>query len=142
MKYATLNDHTFALRLELGDDIHATLQAFCSHRNITNAAIQGIGSIQQATLAHYSIQTKQFTNKPFEGVFEVTSLLGNVAQVDNQPFAHIHLTISDSAMQTFGGHLVKGECSATLELIISSYPSAHSKSLDEAIGLKVWDFSE
>jgi uncharacterized protein len=142
MKYAALNDHTYpsyVLRLELGEDIHDTIQMFCAEQHITNAAIEGIGSVDSPTLAHYSIKTKKFTDKHFEGIYEVTSLLGNVARVDGQPFTHLHLTISDETMQVHGGHLVKGECSATLELIVKSFPSEHAKLQDDAIGLKVWD---
>jgi uncharacterized protein len=140
MKYASLNAHTYMLRLEVGDDIHSTLQDFCAVQHIYNAGLQGIGSVESPTLAHYSIETKQFTTKQLDGIFEVTSLLGNIAVVNAKPFAHIHVTISDLHMHTFGGHLMKGEASATLEVILTAYDSHHTKSHDEAIGLKVWDF--
>ncbi|HEY2004351.1 MAG TPA: DUF296 domain-containing protein [Candidatus Saccharimonadia bacterium] len=139
MKHAKLDDHSYVLRLELGDDIHESVQSFCNGNNINNAAIQGIGSVDSPTLAHYSIKTKQFTDKHLDGIFEVTSLLGNVALVDGKPFAHIHVTVSGLDMLAHAGHLVKGECSATLELIITAYPSHHWKADDAAIGLKVWD---
>src|SRR5260370_1238578 len=116
MKHATLNDNTHALRLDPGEDIHATLEDFCQEAGINNAAVEGIGSVEAPTLAHYSIKTKEFTDKHLDGVYEVTSLLGNVALVDGKPFAHMHVTVADIGMQTFGGHLVKGVCSATLEL--------------------------
>lgn len=141
MKFAPLNDHvypSFVLRLERGEDIHETIQHFCTGHDITNAAIEGIGSIEKPALAHYSIETKRFTDKQFAGIYEVTSLLGNVARVEGQPFTHIHATISNEQMQVFGGHLVKGTCSATLELILKSFPSEHAKVQDDHIGLKVW----
>src|SRR5882672_3756349 len=114
MKHANLNDHTFALRLEPGDDIHDSVQSFCAQNSINNAAIQGIGSVDSPTLAHYSMKTKQFSDKRMEGILEVSSLLGNLALVDGKPFAHIHATVSGSDMQAHAGHLVKGTCSATL----------------------------
>jgi predicted DNA-binding protein with PD1-like motif len=145
MKYAPLDDHTYpsyALRLELGEDIHDTIQDFCAGQDIVNASLEGIGSTDSPTLAHYSIQTKQFTDKHLEGIYEVTSMLGNVARVDGRPFAHIHVTVSDKDMRVLGGHLVKGECSATLEIILKSYPSTHAKLQNDEIGLKVWDFPD
>lgn len=139
MKYANLSDTTFALRLDPGDDVHDSIQGFCAEYNIGNASIQGIGSIESPILAHYSMKTKEFTDKHFEGAYEVTSLSGNVALVGGKPFAHAHITLSDPTMQTYGGHLVKGTCSATLELIVTAYPSHHAKADNEAIGLKIWD---
>jgi len=140
MKHANLDDHTHALRLELGEDIHSSIQDFCSGNGINNASVQGIGSVDSPTLAHYSIKSKQFADKHLDGIYEVTSLLGNVALVDGQPFAHLHVTVTDPDMQVRGGHLVKGQASATLELILTAYPSHHWKTDDETIGLKLWDF--
>ncbi len=140
MKYAKLSDHTYALRLERGDDIHDTIQNFCADQNIANATVEGVGSVESPALAHYSIDTKQFTDRKLQGIYEITSLLGNVALVENNPFAHLHVTVSDLEMRVLGGHLVKGECSATLELIIRATDARYTKSHDEAIGLKVWDF--
>jgi predicted DNA-binding protein with PD1-like motif len=143
MKYAPLNDHvypSYALRLEPGDNIHETIQRFCADQHITNAGIEGIGSINDPTLAHYTIKTKEFTDKALDGIYEVTSLLGNVARVEGQPFTHIHVTIAGPDMQVLGGHLVKGKCSATLEIILKSFPSEHAKVQNDEIGLKVWDF--
>lgn len=140
MKHGQLDDHTYAVRLELGEDVHDQIQQFCQELSIDNAAVSGIGSLDSPTLAHYSIKTKQFTDKHLDGIYEVTALLGNVALVDGQPFAHLHVTLSDPGMQAHAGHLVKGACSATLELIITSYPSHHWKTHDDAIGLSLWDF--
>lgn len=140
MKHAALNDTTHVLRLERGDDIHATIEAFCTERHIANAAVSGIGSVEDPKLAHYSIKTRQFTGRNFTGIFEIASLLGNVALIDNQPKAHLHVTVSDQQMRPHAGHLIQGVCSATLELIITAYPSHHHKRPDEAVGLTVWDF--
>jgi predicted DNA-binding protein with PD1-like motif len=140
MKSAKLDDHTFALRLEPGDDVHETLQSFCAANRITNAAVQGIGSVDSPTLAHYSMHTKHFSDVSLKGIFEVTSLLGNIALVDGQPFAHLHVTVSDPQMIAKAGHLVKAVCSATLELILTKYPTRHTKSQNNDIGLFVWDF--
>jgi predicted DNA-binding protein with PD1-like motif len=140
MKFASFNDHTFGLRLELGEDVHDVIQSFCADHSIKNATVQGIGSLQNPTVAHYSIITKNFTDEKLDGIYEVTSLLGNIALVEGQPFAHIHVTVTGRDMLARGGHLVKGECSATLELVLTAYTTDHTKSQNDEIGLKVWDF--
>jgi predicted DNA-binding protein with PD1-like motif len=140
MKFASFNDHTFGLRLELGEDVHDVIQSFCADHSIKNATVQGIGSLQNPTVAHYSIVTKNFTDEKLDGIYEVTSLLGNIALVEGQPFAHIHVTVTGRDMLARGGHLVKGECSATLELVLTAYTTDHTKSQSDEIGLKVWDF--
>jgi predicted DNA-binding protein with PD1-like motif len=140
MKFATLTDNKFAVRLDPGDDVHQTIQQFCLDQSIKNAAVQGIGSVDSPTLGFYSMATKQFTDKVLTGIHEVTNLSGNISMVDGQPFAHLHATVCNDQMQAFGGHLIKAKCSATLELIVSAYPTEFTKSMNEEVGLKIWDF--
>jgi predicted DNA-binding protein with PD1-like motif len=143
MKYATLatgDQPSFMLRLEPGDDVLDTIQSFCRDQTVSNATIQGIGSVEDPTLAHYSMHTKEFHNQTLSGVFEVASLVGNIALVDNQPFAHLHATLAGPDLLSRAGHLVQANCSATLEVLVTSYPTALHKRHDETIGLKVWDF--
>ena len=140
MKYARLSETTYVLRLERSEQVHETIQAFCRDNDLSNASISGIGSVENPTLAHYTIQTKEFTERSFSGVFEITSLLGNVALLKNMPMTHLHVTIAGPKMEAFGGHLVSGACSATLELFLRKYDTRLTKSYDEGVGLNVWDF--
>jgi predicted DNA-binding protein with PD1-like motif len=125
--------------LEQGDDVHETIQSFCRDHNVSNATLEGIGSVEDPTLAHYSIHTKEFHNQKFQGVYEVASMLGNVALVDDQPFAHVHVTVAGVDLTARAGHLVQAQCSATLEVLVRPYETSYIKRLDDAIGLQVWD---
>jgi predicted DNA-binding protein with PD1-like motif len=142
MKYAEFAPNVYGLRLERGDDIHATLRDFCTGHGIANAEVSGIGSVEDPKLAHYSIESRHFTEQQFTGIYEIVSLLGNIALVEGEPFAHLHTTISDTRMTAHGGHLAAGRCSATLELIITAYPSKYAKRREIPVGLNVWQFSK
>jgi predicted DNA-binding protein with PD1-like motif len=83
--------------------------------------------------------TRRFTNRKMTGIFEVTSLIGNIALINQLPQAHLHVTVSGPDMAVFGGHLVNGTCSATLELIITKLDSAFTKLPDDRVGLNIWD---
>ena len=139
MKTGLFNPTTHILRLERGDDIHDVVHDFCLAQGISNATITGIGSVENPQLAHFSIDTKHFTERQFEGIYEITSLLGNVALMGEKPYSHLHITISDQQMQTFGGHFVKGACSATLEIVLTAYESKLAKVHDVEVGLNVFD---
>jgi predicted DNA-binding protein with PD1-like motif len=127
------------LRLELGDDIHAVIQEYCANNHINNASISGLGNVENIRLGHYSVKTKRMAEKSFEGIYDVSSITGNISLVDNQPFSHLHITITDNNMQAFGGHLVSGTCSATLELFLQEFDTKYRKVHDDAIGLNLWD---
>jgi predicted DNA-binding protein with PD1-like motif len=140
MKSAKLDDNVYALRLDPGDDIHASIENYCAQYDLANAQITGIGSVENPKLAHYSMKTREFTDKAFEGIYEITALMGNVALVDGKPFAHLHVTIAGPDMDAHAGHLVQGIASATLEVIITVYYSRHHKTDNDEVGLKTWDF--
>ncbi len=129
------------VRLEIGDYILSSIETACSEHGIHNAEVTGLGSAEKLTLAHYRRDTKKFTERQLDGIYEVVSLIGNVSLVDGQPFAHCHIAVSDAAMTVFGGHLARGVCSATLELMIRPLPTAFTKAYDDDIGLKLWNLA-
>jgi len=131
------------MRLDPGDDILETIQNWCQGQKMLNALVSGIGSAEEPTLAHYSRVTKKFIQKQLAGIYEVTSLVGNVGQVDGgQPLVHLHATLSNEHMSAYGGHLVNGVCSATAEIVITPLETAFRKTFDDDIGLKIWDFDD
>jgi predicted DNA-binding protein with PD1-like motif len=88
------------------------------------------------------MDTKKFTERKLTGIFEIVSLTGNVGLVDGRPFAHCHVAVSDADMAVHGGHLVKGRCSATVELVIRAVESKYHKKFDDEVGLKIWQLED
>lgn len=126
------------IRLEPGDDILAAVAAACRQHHITNAEITGLGSAEAVTLAHYRRDTKKFTHRTFAGIYEIASLVGNVALIDGQTAAHCHVVISGPDMAAHAGHLAAGVCSATVELVVRPLDGRYEKRHDEIIGLNLW----
>ncbi len=142
MKFAKVNDNTYLLRLMKGEEVVGSLRLFCQKQKISNASFSGLGSIENPTLAHYLVDTKKYTEKTLNGVFEVLSLLGNVAMFENKQLIHPHVSLSDKNMKGMGGHLVQGIVHATLEVVIQKFDTKFEKKFDEEIGLKLWNFPE
>lgn len=142
MKYTKAGQSTFILRLEKGEEVVTSLQTFCKTHDIQSAYFTGLGSIENPTLAHYLVTTKKYTEKHVEGVFEVLSLIGNVALFNGEPLIHPHIVLSDEEMHAKGGHLVKAVVSATLEVHLIQLDTPLTKSMHDEIGLKLFDFPE
>jgi uncharacterized protein len=126
----------------MGEEINESIKKFCEKLDVKNAEISAIGSVDSPTLAHYRVDTKKYKEKTFEGIFEITSLIGMVALFDGKPLVHVHVTISDDKMRAFGGHLVKGLTSATVEILLTAFDSKNTKSFDKKIGLKLLDLEK
>src|SRR5438270_11095287 len=122
MYFDKFDDNTYIVRLEKGEELLTTLSVFLKQQHIGNATFSGLGSLESPSLAHYDVATKKYTEQHLEGIYELTSLIGNVAWKDKQPIIHPHVTISDQNMKVYGGHLVKSLVSATVEVTITTYP--------------------
>lgn len=137
MKSAKLSATSYLLRLELGDDIHTSVTSFAAQEGMKAATIAGLGAVHNPVLAYYDLATKQYHNRKFDGLYEVVAFTGNLARLDDEPFMHAHVVISDRDMQTFGGHLVSGSTGATLELAVQTVEIALRRQLDDHTGLKL-----
>ena len=142
MYLSKVSANKYLIRLVKGEEMNTSIKRFCKKLGILNATLSGIGSLKNPTLAHYRVDTKKYKEKTFRAIFELTSLIGNVAIFEGEPLVHAHATISDQNMDSFGGHLVEGEVSATVEIVLDILDSKHTKSYDEEIGLKLWDLPE
>jgi predicted DNA-binding protein with PD1-like motif len=142
MKVGKISNTQYILRLERGEEVVSTLTAFCGNHGIKNAWLTGLGSIGNPTLAHYKVDNKKYSEKKIEGIFEVTNFTGNIALFEGKPLLHPHITLGDENMQALSGHLVHGTVSATMEIKIEVLPTEFTKSMSEAIGLKLFDLSD
>lgn len=139
MYYSKVSLNKYLIRLVRGEEINTSIKKFCRKLNIKNAGLSGIGSVDDPTLAHYRVDTKKYKEKMLSGIFELTSLVGNVGVFEDEALVHIHVSLSDEEMRAFGGHLVKGNVSATAEITLTVFESDLRKSHDDEIGLKLWD---
>lgn len=139
MRFAKVDKHTFLIRLERGERVNESLKTFCQKQKVKNAVVHALGSIENPTLGHYTVDTKTYKEKKFKGIFELTNLTGTVGLFEGEPLVHTHATLVDETMRAFGGHLVEARVSATVELILINLGSSFTKSYSKEIGLRLFD---
>ncbi len=127
----------YLLRLELGEDVHDILHRFAEKELITTATLTGLGAMNYAKIAHYPLSEKRYNAQEFTGEFEVANLMGNISRVGGKPFAHIHVTLGRADYSLFGGHLMQGTVSPTLEIHLHRFPFDTRRLPDEETGLKL-----
>ncbi len=141
MKSQENTTHTlYQLRLDRGEDVLATLTAFCAAHHVESACISAIGAIENPAVGAYLLSEKKYVHETYAGIWEVCSLSGNVALVDGAPFIHAHVVISNERNETKGGHLFGGVVGVTLEGVIQAHAKAIARAQDEHIGLKLQTF--
>lgn len=142
MFYSKVANKKYLIRLLPSEKLVASIIKFCEEKDIENAYFTAIGSIDNPTLAHYTVKNKKFKEVKLSGTYELTSLIGNVARLEKKPLVHAHTSLSDINMQGFGGHLVEAKTSAAIEIFLDILDSNLEKKFDKETGLKVWQLTE
>jgi predicted DNA-binding protein with PD1-like motif len=141
MQFTHLGD-IFIIRLERGEEIHATLITFCQQQNITAGWITGIGAVSQAELGYFHRDTKDYSWRRVTTDHELTSLMGNISLKEGEIWLHLHATLSDEQFQVTAGHLKSGVISVTGEIFLHPLPGTINRKLDPAFNSFLLDLPD
>jgi predicted DNA-binding protein with PD1-like motif len=129
---------TLVIAFGAGDDVLAGLAELARARGWQSAHFNGIGSFSSATLGWYDSSRKEYLKIPKHGMLEVVSFSGNVTlDLDDTPLVHVHCAVADESGAMTGGHLLEATVAVTLEVFLTTEPTAVRKAPDEALGGKV-----
>jgi len=128
----------FIIRLEKGEEIITTLSKFLSKKKISSAFFSGIGAVEKAVIGFYDLNEKKYFWREFMEC-EVVSLSGNVSILDDRPFIHSHVVLSDISYNCFGGHLREATAGATLEIKLEMLDGKIARKFDTVTGLNLLD---
>ena len=144
MQWKLLHEHhgqrTLALVLETGDEVMETLRSFARARGLRGSQFTAIGAFQDARLAFFDLQTKQYALIPVDEQAEVLSLLGDIADEDGEPRVHAHAVLGLRDGTTRGGHLLEAHARPTLEVLLTESPEFLERRHDPATGLSLIRF--
>ena len=133
MKFNKINDNSYIIRLEVGEEINEEVISFCKDLDIYSAEIQAIGALGEIELMHYCVETKEYSSKIFHEEMEICSLMGLITSAG----IHTHCAVANNKMQCFGGHLKSGIVSATCEIILKVINTKLDRKYDDYTGLKL-----
>ena len=139
MEYKKFDD-TYVIKLDKGEEVIKSITELCDNENINLAEITGLGASDLVEIGIFNVNTKEYNTKVFEGMFEITSLIGNVTRKDGEVYLHIHINFGDDNGIVRGGHLVKSKISATSEIILRKINGKVERKLSDEIGLNLLKF--
>lgn len=140
MEYKRIDDRHYVVRINKDEEVLEQLSLLCSKENINAGEIKGIGASNKVEIGLFNTSTKEYKTTVKEGMFEITSLLGNISRKDANVYLHCHINFSDASLNTYGGHLVKCYISATCEIIVTVLNGEIGRLFDEEIGLNLFSF--
>lgn len=124
-----MKEHAF--RLTKGQDLKAELEKYVQENNIKAAIIVScVGCLYEAVIRNAggekSIELKE--------KLEIVSITGTLSENG----CHIHISVSDENLKTYGGHLKKG-ClvNTTAEIVLLELENySFKREMDESTGYK------
>jgi len=97
----------WVVRIDKGEEIVETLKQLCKKNKIKLGSISGVGGIERVTVGSFKAKTKEYFSQELTGDYEITNLIGNISTMKGKIYLHLHITISDSNNNAFGGNLMK-----------------------------------
>jgi len=139
MTYNRIDDKII-IRLARGENIFTDLYKILKNESVRSAWINGIGAIENVELGSYDLKNKRYNRVKLEGVYELTSLMGNLSYKEGEPFLHLHVNLSNHECKSYGGHLFTADINATGEFIIHILNVDSDRVYNENIGLHLLEF--
>jgi len=129
----------FFLVFARGDDLMPTLARFCEEQEIHWAQFQAVGAVEDVEIGYYDLATRQYVFRSEIGPFEVSSMDGNITELNEQPLVHAHAVLSrcDETLQTIGGHVRSAKVALTLEMALWHVTQPLIRGYDEETGLNL-----
>lgn len=133
-------DNTIILRMDKGEEILDTLKKVAIKENVKLASISALGACDHFVAGVYDVNTKEYKKNVFDGVYEITSLVGNINTMNDEYYSHLHITCADCNGNCFGGHLNEARISATCEMFITIIDGRIDRFKDELTGLNLFKY--
>lgn len=138
MKYMRFGEDIVA-RLEVGEEVIASLSDIAEREGVTFASVSGIGAADDIAVSVYDVGAKRYFDNEYREPMEITSILGTVSEMDGEPYIHIHLTAGRADGTVIGGHLKRAVISATCELVLHTVYGRVPRFYDERTGLNLME---
>ena len=138
MYYKRFNNKV-VVRIDSGEEIIATLKQLCKNLHINFGSITGIGATSDVMIGLMNTKTKKYQSTRLTGDHEISSLVGNITTMDGDVNLHCHVTVCNTELKTYGGHLTSAVVSATFEGVIDIIDGQVNRKFDQAVGLNLLD---
>ena len=118
MEYRKFSN-TIVVRIDKEEEILEKIKEIALKENIKLANINALGATNDFTVGVFKTTEKKYYSNNFKGDFEIVSLTGTINTMNNEFYAHIHMSAGNDKGEVFGGHLNRAIVSATCEMIIN-----------------------
>lgn len=125
------------IRCDKGDEIVESIKKVCLDNKVKLAAVTGIGAVNKVIIGLFDPVEKKYHSAEIDKTAEITGLNGNISTMNGDIYLHVHITLSDSTYNAFGGHLNYARVSCTAEIVIDIIDGEVDRYFNKEIGLNL-----
>jgi len=125
------------VRIDKGEEVIQTIKKVCEDNKIKLGSISGIGAADRVTIGLFNTKSKQYQSQELIGDHEITNLSGNISTMNGEIYLHLHIGLSDSKYNAYGGHLTSAVISGTGEIVIEEIKNIVKREFNEEVGLNL-----
>lgn len=130
----------FIGRLPNGEDLIATIQAFCDDHSIQMATFSVIGAVSSVTLGTYDQRQHVYVTFTETSSLEIITCTGSVSLMDGSPFVHSHIVLGNKDGNVMGGHLFSETILFAGEIDLQELSGKPlERGYDDTTGLMLWN---
>ena len=137
MQYRQFGD-TYMLRIDYGEEILQSLKQMCEREGIRLAQVSAIGAVDHAVVGVFDLREKRYHQEETNEFMEIASLSGNVTEMNDQPYIHLHVTMADQKHILHGGHAIELRVGATCEMFVRVLDGQAGREKNEELGINLW----
>ncbi len=138
MKYKRFGED-IVVRLEVGEEVVASLAEIAEREGVTFAEVSGIGAVDEFCVSVFDVKAKKYFDNDFREPLEIVSMSGTVTEQNGKPYLHLHASAGRADGSVVGGHLKRAVVSATCEIVLHTVYGRVPRFFDDATGLNLMD---
>lgn len=139
MKFKTLDQTSFVLIFDKGDEFIEAMTSFAREKKLGGSHFTAIGAFRDAMLGYFDRKIHKYQQIPIVEQVEVLSLVGDIALKDNSPQIHAHVVLGKADGTAHGGHVLEAHVWPTLEVVLTESPKHLHRKIDPETGLALID---
>ncbi|UCD16309.1 MAG: DNA-binding protein [Candidatus Zixiibacteriota bacterium] len=139
MRYKKVEEG-YLIRLDPGEEVLSKLVDFVKAEQIPGGFITGMGAVERVTIGFYDYENRSYITKTYRDRLEVGNLNGNITYLEEtgDPFIHCHVTVGDSSLNSYTGHLFEAIVLVTVEIFIRPLKEKLMRHRNQEVGFNHW----
>ena len=137
MQYKRMKD-TYAVRLDVGEEVMESLKKLAEGEQIRAAEVSAIGATDRAVIGVFDREAGAYRQEELNRFMEITSLMGNITEMEGKPYIHLHAMLADQDHGVHGGHVIEMRIGLTCEMFVRVMEGAIGREHSDELGINLW----